>query len=97
MVAGGNVEGLLEMCLFKPFSRLDAAGGLQWLKLPPPSTPPNPSFKEGPSPALQPRPDCFQSWRDSLAGSCFLPMYLISSTWHHNPLMGTSALLLRGQ
>lgn len=26
MVAGGNGEGLLEMYLFKPFSRLDATG-----------------------------------------------------------------------
>lgn len=28
MVAGGRVEGLFEMYLFRPFSRLDAAGGL---------------------------------------------------------------------
>lgn len=50
MVAGGNVEGLLEMYLFKPFSRLDAAGGLQWLRLPPPSThpPQTPPLKKAP-------------------------------------------------
>lgn len=95
MVAGGNVEGLLEIYLFKPLSRLDAAG-VYCSRTP---SAPTHVFKEGPPlpPSPEAQADYFQSWRDNLAGSCFLPMYLISSTWHHNPLMGTSTLLLRGQ
>jgi hypothetical protein len=89
MVAGGNVEGLLEIYFFKPFSRLDARFTM--------ATHPQHFFKEGPSLTLQLRPDYFQSWSNNLAGSCFLPMYLISSTWHHKPLMGTRTLLLRGR
>lgn len=91
MVAGGNAEGWLEMYLLKPFSRLDTTGSTVA------NTPTTPPFQAGLSPAPKPRPDYFQSGRDNLAGSCFLPMYLISSTWHHNPLMGTSAVLLRGR
>lgn len=94
MAVGGDAEGLLEMYLFKPFSGLDAVGVYRGL---PPPSPPSLSLNKVPSPAPKPGPDYFQSRRDNLAASCFLPMYLISNTWRHNPLMGTSALLLRGR
>lgn len=85
----GLLSGLVGHCALK--GRLDAAGGVGSTAGTPTPLPSSPL--PGPAALL----DCFQSWGSGLAGSGFSPVSLISRTWRHNPLMGTSAWLLRGR